>query len=198
MKFIASALTLLTLLSVSIPAQTSSATAPLLRIKRFYWTESGSPFWCDDCSAMPQAARDYRFKHRAGAGDFLAVVVLKNLSNKPIASVRLDFVFRDTATEREFLTYNLLFEKKIGRGQTKELRHKISKGKETDNFLPAGPSEELVNRTRECGDGPLLLDRKTGHLVRIRDDEKLLKSYPCYYTPVVTQIEYTDGSVWRP
>jgi hypothetical protein len=66
-------------------------------------------------------------------------VVLKNLSRKSIKSVNLDFVFRDSATEQQFLTYQLRFDREIGRGDTKEIRHQIAKGKEPDNFRPAGP-----------------------------------------------------------
>ena len=136
--------------------------------------------------------------HRTGKGDFAASVVLKNLSSKSIKSVNLDFVFRDTATEQEFLTYNLRFEREIGRGKTKEVRHKIAKGTEADNFRPVAPSKDLLNRTLWCADGPTLRDRRTRQWVRIRDDAKLLKTYPCYYRPAVTRIEYTDGSTWEP
>lgn len=198
MKIITSALALLTVLSVSSLAQTSSATEPVLQINRFRWSENLSYGVCDDCYQMPQVALDYRHKHRAGRGDFVALVVLKNLRSKTIKSISLDFVFRDSATESEFLTYSFRFEKEIGRGKTKEIQHKIAKGKEPDNFQPVGPTYELLDRTRFCGDGPLALDRKTRQLVRIRDNEKLLKIYPCYYLPNVTRIEYTDGSVWQP
>ena len=95
------------------------------------------------------------------------------------------------------LINSLRFEKEIARGKKKEIRHTIAKGK-ADNFRPVGPSYELLDRTRFCGDGPLALDRKTRQLVRIRDNEKLLKIYPCYYLPNVTLIEYTDGSAWQP
>lgn len=198
MKIITSALALLTVLSVSSLAQTSSATEPVLQINRFRWSENLSYGVCDDCYQMPQVALDYRHKHRAGRGDFVALVILKNLRSKTIKSISLDFVFRDSATESEFLTYSFRFEKEIRRGKTKEIQHKIAKGKEPDNFRPVGPTYELLDRTRFCGDGPLALDRKTRQLVRIRDNEKLLKIYPCYYLPNVTRIEYTDGSVWQP
>ena len=197
MKIITSALALLTVLSVSILAQTSSAPETVLQINRYSWGESVWPSWCEGCSE-PQIARDYRWSQRAGAGNFAALVVLKNLSSKTIKSISIDFVFRDSATESEFLTYSLLFEKKIGRGKTKEIWHTIAKGKEPDNFRPVAPSYELLDRTRFCGDGPLAVDRKTKQLVRIRDNEKLLKIYPCYYLPNVTRIQYTDGSVWQP
>ena len=197
MKIITSALALLTVLSASIVAQTSSATEPVL-IKHFRWYENAWTAPCDDCAGLPQKVLDYRWSRRAGTGDFAAWVVLKNLSTKSIKSVNLDFVFRDTATEQEFLTYHLKFEREIGRGKTKEIQHKIAKGKEPDNFRPVGPSNDLVSRTRACGDGPLILDRKTRKLVRIRDNAKFLQIYPCYYTPNVTRIEYTDGSVWQP
>ena len=198
MKIITSALALLTVLSVSILAQTSSTTESVLQIKRFRWFENVSHLPCDDCYQMPPAALDYRHRHRPGRGDFAALVVLKNLSSKTIKSISIDFVFRDSATESELLTYSLRFEKEIGRGKTKEILHKIAKGKEPDNFRPVAPSYELLDRTRFCGDGPLALDRKTRQLVRIRGNEKLLKIYPCYYLPNVTRIEYTDGSVWQP
>ena len=198
MKIITSTLILLTVLSASILAQTSSTTEPVLQINRFRWSENLSYGVCDDCYQFPQVALDYRHRHREGVGDFVAWVVLKNLSSKPIKSVNIDFVFRDSATEQEFLTYNLRFEREIGRGKTKEIQHKIAKGTEPDNFRPVGPSSELVSRTRGCGDSPLIRDRWTRQLVRIRDNANLLKVYPCYYTPNVTRIEYTDGSVWEP
>lgn len=198
MKIITSALGLLTVLSVSILAQTSSATEPLLQIKRFSWSENVSSVPCDDCYALPRIAQDYRNSHSAGVGDFVAWVVLKNLSSKSIKSISLEFVFRDTATEREFLTYNFRFEQEIGRGKTKEIGHKIVRGKEPNNFQPAGPSYELLSRTRGCGDSPLLRDRKTEQFVRIRDNANLLKIYPCYFMLNVSRIECTDGSAWRP
>ena len=198
MKIIASALALLTVLSVSNLAQSSSTSETVLQINRFRWFENLSYSVCDDCYQMPQVAMDYRHRHRPGRGDFAALVVLKNLSSKTIKSISLDFVFRDSATESEFLTYSFRFEKVIGRGKTKELRHTIAKGKEPDNFRPVAPSYEFRDRTRFCADGPLAFDHKTKQLVKIRDNEKLLKLYPCYYLPNVTRIEYTDGSVWQP
>jgi len=198
MKIIASALALLTVLSVSTLAQSSSATESVLQINRFGWAERTSQFWCEGCSELPPATQDYRWRHRPGAGDFAVLVNLKNLSRKPIKSISLDFVFRDSATESEFLTYSFRFEKVIGRGKTKQLQHTIAKGKEPDNFRPARPNYELLDHTRFCGDGPLALDRTTRQVVRIRDNAKLLKVIPCYYLPNVTQIEYTDGSTWQP
>lgn len=198
MKIISSALALLMVLSLPIFAQTSSTPEPVLQINRFRWFENLSYDVCDDCYQMPQAAMDYRHRHRAGRGDFVALVVLKNVSSKTIKSISIDFIFRDSATESEFLTYSFRFEKEIGRGKKKEIRHKIAKGKEPNNFRPVEPSNELLDRTRICGDGPLALDRKTRQLVRIGDNEKLLKVIPCYYLPNVTQIEFADGSVWRP
>jgi len=198
MKIIASALALLTVLSVSTLAQSSSAPEPVLQINRFGWAGKLSYSVCDDCYQMPQVAMDYRYRHRAGRGDFVALVVLKNLSSKSIKSISFDFVFRDSATESEFLTYSFRFEKVIGRGKTKQLQHTIAKGKEPDNFRPARPNYELLDHTRFCGDGPLALDRTTRQVVRIRDNAKLLKVIPCYYLPNVTQIEYADGSTWQP
>jgi len=197
MKIITSALALLTVLSVSSLAQ-SSSTEAVLQINRFRWFENAYQNYCEDCELMTRAAMDYRHRHRAGRGDFMAYLRLKNLSSKTIKSISLDFVFRDSATESEFLTYSFRFEEEIGSGKTKELQHKITKGKEPDNFRPAGPSYELLDRTRFCGDGPLALDRKTRQLVRIRDNAKLLRVIPCYYLPNVTRIEYTDGSTWQP
>jgi hypothetical protein len=199
MKDISSAVVLLTVLSVSIVAQTSSATEPVLEIRRFTWSESADYGYYDDFDyLLTPAAMDYRFRHRAGRGDFMAYVRVKNVSSKSIKSISLDFFFRDSATDSEFLTYSFRFEKEIGRGKTKDLEHKIAKGKEPDNFRPVAPGYEFLDRTRFCANGPLALDRKTKQLVRIRDNEKLLKTYPCYYLPNVTRIEYTDGSVWQP
>ena len=77
MKIIASALALLTLLSVSILAQSSSTTEPVLQINCFRWAERISQFWCEGCSELPPATQDYRWRHRPGAGDFAVWVVLK-------------------------------------------------------------------------------------------------------------------------
>jgi hypothetical protein len=49
MKIITSTLVVLTALSVSIVAQKSSATEPVLTIKFFRWYESVSHLPCDDC-----------------------------------------------------------------------------------------------------------------------------------------------------
>lgn len=198
MKIIISALALLTILSGSISAQTSSGTEPVLQIKNFRWFENVPSVGCDDCAGLPSVAVDYRISHRAGVGDFVVWIVLKNMATRSIKSVNVDFVFRDTETEREFLTYHLRFDQEIGGGKTKEMRHKIVSGKEPDSFQPAAPGYELVSRTRGCGDSPWLGYKKSGRLIRIRDNPKLLKIYPCYYTPTVTRIDYTDGSVWRP
>lgn len=199
MKIITLVLALLTVLTVPTMAQTSSATEELFQIKGYTWGESSSPSYplCDGCPDT-ELAQDYRWSHRKGAGVFGAWITLKNVSRKPIKSVSVEFVFRDSATESELLTYSFRFEKEIGRGKTKELGHKIPKGKEPDNFRPAAPSYQSLDRTRFCARGPLALDVKTKQLVRIRDNDKLLRTYPCYYTPKVTRIEYTDGSVWQP
>ena len=198
MKIITSALGLLTVLSVSICAQTSSATETILQIKRFAWSENVVYAPCTDCGPMPQAALDYIHRNRAGRGDFLVWVKLKNMANKPIKSISMDFVFRDTETEQEFLTYHLRFQKEIGRGKTKEILHKITEGKEPHNFRPVAPSSELLSRTLFCERSPWFRAKRSEQLVRIRDNPKLLKLYPCYYTPSVTQIDYIDGSTWRP
>jgi hypothetical protein len=199
MKRLIPLLTCLTLLSVMAGAQTSAAptAGTLLEIHRFWWQEAAH-YSVDDLSGATEAARRYRDEHRAGRGDYAASVVLKNAFKKTIKSVSLDLVFRDTATGREFLTYHLRSDRKIGPGEKREIRHKIARGQEPDNFLPAAPGAELLSRTRSCGDGPLLRDRKSGKLLVIREDEKLLRMYPCYYLPAVTRIEYADGSVWEP
>ena len=182
MKIITSALVLVTVLSVSILAQSSSPTETVLQISRFRWFENVSHLPCDDCYQMPATALDYRHRHREGRGDFAASVVLKNLSSKMVKAISIDFVFRDSATESEFLTYSFRFEKEIGRRKTKEIQHKIAKGKEPDNFRPVAQSYALLDRTRFCGDGPLALDRTTRQLVRIRDNDEskmlLVKIFP--------------------
>lgn len=197
MKLFTSTLILLTVLSVSTLAQTSSPAEPILQIKSFRWYENVSWVPCDDCSGLPHVALDYRNRNRAGRGDFVAWVELKNTSLKTIKSVSLDFVFHETETERELLTYHLRFEEEIGSGMTKKIRHTIIKDQEPHNFRPV-PSSELLNRTLACNNGPWLHDRRSGQLVRIRDNAKLAKVYPCYYLPTVTRIEYLDGSIWQP
>lgn len=180
MKNLISAIALLTLANVFVVAQTSSATDHILQIKSFRWFENVAYVPCDDCSGLPRAALDYRDRNRAGRGDFLVSVVLKNTTTKSIASVSLDFVFRDTATEREWLTYHHRFEQEIPSARTKEIQHTITMDKEPDNFRPAVPTSELLDRTRHCSDGPLLRDRKSGQLLRIRDNPDLLRTitYP--------------------
>lgn len=194
------------LLAAAAAAQTPPAQAggKVLQIHRFVWWEGSQPEVypygrpCDDCAYQLPATMNYRYEHRPGRGQFTASVVLKNVTAKPVKSVSLDFVFRDTATEQEFLTYHLRSERRIGPGQKKKVLHKIGRGKEPDNFSPAAPGAELLARTTSCGDGPLFRDRKSGELLRIRDSEKLLRLYPCYYLPVVTRIEYEDGTFWQP
>ncbi len=198
MKIITSALALLTVLSVSILAQTSSDPEPIVQIKSFRWYENVSSVPCDDCGGLPNAALDYRNSKSAGRGDFVAWVVLKNTATKTIKSVSLDFLFRDSETERELLTYHLRFQQEIRSGTTGELQHKINRDSEPHNFRPAAPSSELLNRTRACSDGPWLLDKRSRELMRIGDNPKLVKVYPCYYVPTVTRIEYIDGSFWQP
>ena len=198
MKIITAAVALLTVLSLSILAQTSSDPETILQIKSFRWYENVSSVPCDDCGGLPKAALDYRDSNRAGRGDFVAWVVLKNTATKTIKSVSLDFVFRDSETERELLTYHLRFEQEIRRGKTAEIRHKITKDTEPHNFQPTAPSSELLNRTGVCSDGPWLRDKQRRELVRIGDNAKLVTVYPCYYIPKVTRIEYIDGSIWQP
>lgn len=198
MKRLISLLTHLILLTVTAGAQTSAASAgeTLLELHRFLWYEA-SYYSCHD-PFLSEANCRYNYEHRAGRGDYVAAVVLKNKTKKTIKSISVNFVFRNTATEREFLTYHVRFDRKIGPGEKKKVQHKIAEGKEPYHFVPAGPNEELLNRTRSCGDGPLLRDRKSGKLLNIREDDKLLRLYPCYYLPNVTRIEYADGSCWQP
>ena len=194
------------LLAAAAAAQTPAARAggKVLQIHRFFWWEGSQPDIypydrpCDDCGYQMPATMNYRYEHSPGRGQFTASFVLKNVTRKPIKSVSLDLVFRDTATEQEFLTYHFSSERRIGPGGKRELSHKIGRGKEPNNFSPAAPGEALLERTKSCGDGPLILDRESGRLVRIRESEKLLRLYPCYYLPVVTRIEYEDGTSWRP
>jgi hypothetical protein len=199
MKHLILLLTSLTLLTATSGAQTSAVPegGTLLEIHRFSWG-GASYFPGGETPAATEAARRYVYEHRAGRGDYGVVIELKNLAHKTIKSVSVDFVFRDTATEREFLTYHFRFDPEIRPGHKKVIRHKVAGGKEPGNFAPASPGEELLDRTGSCGDGPLIRDRKSGKLVKIRDDEKLLRTYPCYYLPVVTRVEYSDGSAWQP
>lgn len=196
MKIRNSSLIALTILTVTLFAQTSYATDTLLQIKLYRWFPNFPSVGCDDCADLPQAALDYRNKQRSR--DVFAKVVLKNSAEKSIKSVNLDFVFRDSATEQEFLTYHLRLDREIDPGKTKEIQHKIKYGKEPDNFFPAAPGDDLLSRTLACGDGPLLLDRKSGKLVKISDRPDLRRIRPCYYLPVVTRIDYADGSFWQP
>ncbi len=195
------------LLAVTAAAQTPAAPAAgtLLEIQRLAWGEfyypPSDPAYDPsslEATGPTEASSRYRSEHRAGRGKYFAVVRLKNVSGKTIKSVGVDFVFRETETEREFLTYHLDFDRKLGPGQKKEVRSSVIKGRAPGGFTPVAPGPELLARTAGCGDGPLALDPKTRKMVRIRDSERLLKLYPCFYLPVVTRIEFTDGSSWRP
>jgi len=199
MKIVTSALALFVVLIVPISAQTSSTVKPPLQWKKFYWYEHYSPAspGNGDGGPIPLVASSSGGRNIT-AGEFFVGAVFKNLGAKKIKLITLDVVFRDTITEQEFLTYYFRFDKQIAPGQTKELLHKIRKGREPYNFRPAGLDKDLSNRTGHCGHTPYFHDLTTGKLVRLRDDAKMLTMYPCYYLAYVTRIEYADGSVWQP
>ena len=195
-------LTCIVLPAVTSSAQTAPAPTPekVLEIHRFNWYEAAH-YSGDrtDLGYQMAATLKWRREHAPGRGDYGVTVVLTNVSRKPIKSVSLGFVFRDAETDREFLTYHLRFDRRIGPGKKEELRHTIKKGQEPNNFSPAAPGEALLDYTRSCGDHSLVFDRKSGRLVkrRIRDDEKPIPNL-CYYRPSVTRIEYEDGTFWQP
>jgi hypothetical protein len=111
------------------------------------------------------------------------------VTRKTVKSVDVEMVFRDSATQAEFLTYRLRFDGKIEPGEKKELRQLIKRDAEPDNFVPAGRGREMLARTGTCDRGPLPQTTQGGKRRRIP---------PCYYLPVVTRIDYADGSFWQP
>jgi hypothetical protein len=139
-----------------------------------------------------------RYKKRPERGKYTASLVMKNMAAKPIAAIDLDLVFRDTATGREFLTYHFRSEEKIGPGGKERIEHTSVRSRESDRFSPAAPDAALLARTQDCSSGPPVRDPKTGKVVTFRDNHKILGPAPCYYLPVVTRIEYADGTSWRP
>lgn len=139
-----------------------------------------------------------RYKNRPERGRYTASLVMKNMAPKPITAINLDLVFRDTATGQEFLAYHFRAEQKIGPGGKERIEHTVGRGKEPDSFSPAAPGEALLQKTGNCSSGPPFRDPKTGKVVTFRDNNKILESAPCYYLPVVTRIEYADGSFWQP
>jgi hypothetical protein len=199
MKIVTSALALFVVLTVPISAQTSSTAKPALQWKQFVWYEriNYAPDQ-EPVGPTPEVAANSLTRHASNPGEFVVGAVFKNVGAKAIKLITLHVVFRDTITEQEFLTYYFRFDKKLAPGQTKELYHKIRKGREPDNFRPAGPDKDLRGRTGHCGNTPYFNDLKTGRLVRRRDDAQMLREYPCYYLATVTRIEYADGSVWQP
>lgn len=66
----------------------------------------------------------------------MALVEVRNLSTKPVEAIGVDFVFHDSATDREFLTYNLQLDQQIREGKTKELRHKIGRRSRGEQLPP--------------------------------------------------------------
>ena len=144
-----SLLTYLALLPVTVGAQTSGppANETLLEIHRFFWYEA-SYYSCRD-PFLSEATCKYIYEHRPGRGDYSAAVEFKNKSKKTIKSISVNFLFRETATQQEFLTYHVRFEQKLSPGEKKKLQHKIAKGKEPDSFVPVGPGEALLKSDQE-------------------------------------------------
>ena len=189
MKRLTVMLPCLAVLTLAVAAQTPPATADgtLLEIHRFVWDGAGG--LAGEPPAPTEAAASYRTKHSKGYGDYYTVVAMKNVAGKAVTSVNVDMVFRDSATQAEFLTYRLRFEGKIKPGQKKELHHRIARDEGPDNFVPAGRGREMLGRTGTCDRGPLPQTTEGGKRTRIP---------PCYYLPIVTRIEYADGTSWQP
>jgi hypothetical protein len=199
MKIVMSALALFVVLTVPISAQTSSSGKPPLQWKRFVWYERIN--YANDLEPsgpLPEVSGSSLARHSSTPGEFVVGATFKNVGAKAIKLITMDVIFRDTITEQEFLTYYFRFDRKLGRGQTKELYHNIRKGREPNNFRPAAPDKDLRNRTRGCGHTAYFQDLKTGKLVKRRDNAQMLRDTPCYYLAYVTRIEYADGSVWQP
>ena len=190
------------LLAVTAAAQTSPAPSGerVLEIYQFVWSEATEPNPCSDCYGMTSAAVKYRLEHQVGRGDYGVVLVLKNVSRKPIRSVSVGFVFRDAETDRVFLTYHTRFDRRIGPGEKKRLRHTVKKGEEPDSFSPAAPGAALLDRTNFCGDRSFVYDRKSRTLVKreVWAGEEPFRNWVCFVQPAVTRIDYEDGTFWRP
>ncbi|MFL6333037.1 MAG: hypothetical protein ACJ754_06795 [Pyrinomonadaceae bacterium] len=191
--------------AVTASAQTAPAPTPekVLEIHRFNWYEASvMPIGeYDDYfpGKPPSLNYQYRYENRSGRDDYGVTFVLKNVSRKPIKSVNLGFVFRDAETDRVFLTYHLRFDQRIGPGEKKELRHTIKEGQEPNNFSPAAPSEALLEYTKRCGDHTLVMEMKSGKLVKrkVRAGEEPVRNL-CFAQPAVTRVEYEDGTFWQP
>lgn len=190
------------LLAATAAAQTAPAPAGerVLEIHRFGWFEATAPTLdLRDAGYQMAATMKWRQEHAPGRGDYGVTFLLKNVTRKPIKSVNLGFVFRDATTDGVFLTYQLRFDQRIGSGEKKRLQHIIKKGQEPNNFSPAAPSEALLAYTKSCSDHTLVMDMKSGKLVKrkVRAGEEPARNV-CFAQPSVTRIDYEDGTFWQP
>ena len=197
MKRLFASLICLTVLSAPLASQTLTQTNDtVLEIHRFGWAEATPNVPCDDCGSLPQAAKDYRWANRSGRNTYSASASLKNTSQKTIRSVNMDVVFLDAATQQEFLRHHLRFDHKLSPGARRTVRSQIATLRDADKFSPVGPSQDLLRRTLYCEYSILVTARKNSEKQNPR--KRGLDSPPCLYQPVVTRIDYTDGSFWQP
>jgi hypothetical protein len=194
------------LLAATAAAQTSAAPAPaptpekVLKIYRYYFSEGRSGWNCSDChdGNYMEVSLKYIYAHAPGHDKYTAGLLLKNVTKKTIKAVNVDFVFRETATDRDFLTYHYRAERKVGPGQKKRVWHYFRKGTEPDNFTPAAPPEALIERALTCPGGSPYFDPKLSRVPNIEENKNIERVAPCYYLPVVTRIDYADGTFWEP
>ena len=197
MKRLFASLICLTILSAPLASQTPTRTVEtVLEIHRFVWAEPTSVAPCDDCGSLPQAALDYRWANRPGRDNYLGSASFKNTSQKTIRSVNMDVVFLDAATQQEFLRHPLRFDHKLGPGKRRTVHSQDATFRDADRFSPVGPSQDLLRRTLHCEYSILVTATKNSAQQNPRN--RVLHSPPCLYQPIVTRIEYTDGSFWQP
>lgn len=190
------------LLAAAAAAQTAPATAsePVLEIHGFDWYETvGNVLDFREGGAPSLATVRWRLGHAPGRGNYGVVFVLKNVSRRPIKSVGVRLDFRDAETDEVFLTYQARFDRRIGPGEKKRLRHTVKKGEEPGSFSPAAPSGALLARTSYCGDRTLVYDRQSGKLVKrkVRAGQEPVRNV-CFARPSVTHIDYEDGTFRQP
>ena len=198
MKRLFASLICLTLLSAQLTAQThpTRAVETVLEIHRFVWAEATSGAPCDDCVLLPQVAVDYRWANRKGRDNYWGWAALKNTSQRTIRSVNLDVVFLDAATQQEFLRHHLRFDHELRPDTQRTVHSQVATFRDADRFSPVGPSQDLLRRTLHCE--YIVVVRARENSAKKNPNSRVLNSPPCLYQPVVTRIEYTDGSSWQP
>lgn len=97
-----------------------------------------------------------------------ASVELKNVGRKPIKSIRLELIFNDALTKRDFLRYRLSSSKGIAPGQVFTLKKRVNEPRK-GYYRVAGTKREIIPATSAA----------------VRRVE-------------IKRVEYADGTVWEP